>query len=115
MVIAATPGEAHDRIAADMADLTGLPVTAIPGGFRVKETATHWVDVIRQIFNWRVTCTPKDRPFMYDRHWCYDGADWAALIITLLAVADWDGGQDTEPDGWLKNGQTEEVRRDGAR
>ena len=62
------------------------------------------------IYNWRVTRTPKDMPFTYDRHWCYAGTGWPSLLAAVLAAAEWDGADNTEPVGWNKNGQTGEWR-----
>ena len=104
------PDAVHEDLAASLSGLTGLPVTAVPGGFRVRETGTHFIDVTRQIYNWRVTTTPVDCPLGYDRYWCYEGTDFVALLTALLMVAEWDGAPDTEPAGWKKNGQTQEIR-----
>lgn len=32
------------------------------------------------------------------------------MLTAVLAAADWDGGDDTEPVGWNKNGRTGEWR-----
>lgn len=104
---------AHEAMAESLAEATGLPVTAVDGGFRVKTTETHYIDVIRQLFNWRVTTTPKDNPLLYDRYWCFAGTGWLTLLTAVMAVADWDGSEDSEPEGWNKNGQTKEWRAPG--
>lgn len=98
------------EIAGVLSDITGAEVTPVDGGFRVKETGTHWVDVLRMIYNWRVARTPKDLPFTYDRHWCFAGNGWVTLLRAVSAAAEWDGGDGTEPEGWNKNGQTGEWR-----
>lgn len=69
----------------------------IDGGWRVKETDTHYVDVLSMAFNDRIVHTPKDSPITYDRYWCYDKGG-AALHAAVL----WDGSLETEPVGWKK-------------
>jgi hypothetical protein len=83
------------------------------GGFKVKETATHSVVVIRMIYNWRLATVPKSCPMSYDRGWCYAGTGPASLARAVLAAAVWDGSDDTEPEGWNKNIQTGEWREPG--
>jgi len=72
------------------------------GAWRVKETATHWVDVVPMIYNWRVCTTPKSCPLVYDRGWCYQGTDAATFVAAVLAAWAWDGSDETEPAGYLK-------------
>jgi hypothetical protein len=98
------------EIAGLLSAIAGTEVTPVDGGFRVKETDTHQVDVLRMIFNWRIARTPKDRPEQYDRHWCYAGTSWATLVTAVHAAAEWDAADGTEPEGWNKNGQTGEWR-----
>lgn len=100
-----------DPFSAFLADQYGL--TRCDGGYRVKETETHWVDVVRMIYNWRVARTPKDAPWRYDRGWCYAGTDPASFITAVLAALAWDGADSTEPAGWNKNIQTGEWREPG--
>jgi hypothetical protein len=90
--------------------VTALDLTPVDGGLRVKETETHYIDVLRMIYNWRIARTPKDSPMTYDRGWCYAGTGDAALWRAVLAAAAWDGADDTEPEGWSKNIQTGEWR-----
>lgn len=68
----------------------------IDGGWRVKETETHYVEVLDMLFNERIVWTPKSAPKVYDRYWCYDKG------LALHAAALWDGADDTEPVGWKK-------------
>lgn len=98
------------EIAGMLSVLAGTEVTLVDGGFRVKETGTHWVEVHRMIYNWRVTRTPKSDPWMHDRHWCFAGTSFTTLLRAVLAVAEWDAGDSTDPEGWNKNGQTGEWR-----
>lgn len=69
----------------------------IDGGWRIKETPTHYIDVLSMFYNDRVVTTPKSLPSAYDRYWCYDKGG-AALHAAML----WDGSDDTEPEGWKK-------------
>jgi hypothetical protein len=83
----------------------------IPGGFRVKETGTHYIDVLRMLYNWRITITPKEGSASFRlRSWCYAGTDVYAFTAAVVAVVMWDGAADTEPVGWNKNVQTGEWR-----
>lgn len=95
-------------IAEILSAVFGEPVTLVDGGLRVKDAGTHWVDVMRMIFSWRVTRTPKDHPETADRAWCYYGAGTEALLRAVAAARDWDGGDDTAPDGWDKDAMTGE-------
>lgn len=85
-------------------DFIVLPVhlVEIDGGYRVKTTDTHHVDVLRMLYNWRVVTTPIGFPYVYDRGWCYEGAGVSGFLRAVLAVLVWDGSDDTEPEGWLK-------------
>lgn len=89
-------------------------ITAIDGGFRVKEAGAHQIDVLRMIWSWRIVRTPKASPETYDRHWCYAGTSWVTLVTAVQAALEWDGADGTEPAGWNKNGQTGEWREHGA-
>lgn len=77
-------------------------------GFRVKETETHYIDVLPMIVNWRVTRSPKDDPTGYDRAWCFYGTHFAAMMAAVLGATAWDGADDTAPPGWDKNAMTGE-------
>jgi hypothetical protein len=105
-----TAAQQAQEIAEMLTAIAGTEVVLIDGGYRVKETGEHWVDVLRMFFSWRIVTTPKDCPEGYDRHWCYAGTSLLALIGTVGAAVDWDGANGTEPAGWNKNGQTEEWR-----
>ena len=94
-----------------LSDLAGSRVTVIEGGFRVKETDRHFVDVMLMPVNWRVTTTRKDRPVVLDRYWCYAGTGPSSLVTAVVAVRHWDGSDGSEPVGWNRNGQTGEWRR----
>jgi hypothetical protein len=96
--------------------LNGGALLLVPcdGGYRIKETATHYVDVIRMIYNWRIARVPKACPMTYDRGWCYAGKGPDSFARAVLAAAAWDGADDTEPGGWNKNTQTGEWREPDA-
>lgn len=85
-----------------------LQIGLVEGGWRIKRTDWHYIDVLRMLFSFRVVTTPINFPAVYDRHWCYNGNDAATLIRAVVAAAMWDGRDDTEPTGWNKNGQTKE-------
>lgn len=93
-------------IAEILSAVFGEPVTLIDGGLRVKDTGTHYVDVLRVIYNWRVARTPKDHPETIDRAWCYFGAGTEVLLRAVAAARDWDDGDDSAPQGWDKDAKT---------
>lgn len=72
------------------------------GIWRVKETATHWIDVVPMIYNWRVCTVPKWAPLSYERGWCYPGTGPATFTAAILAAWAWDGSGETEPAGYFK-------------
>lgn len=103
-------GKAPDEQCSKCEEATTGPLTKIEGGFRVKETPTHYVDVLLQLFNWRVALTPKRLPETIDRAFCYAGTGPDTLVKAIWAAQQWDGTLDTEPEGWNKNVQTGEWR-----
>lgn len=74
----------------------------IEGGWRVKETPTHFIDVLEMIWNYRIVTTPKSCELVWDRGWCYQGKDFAAFMTVVLAAQAWDGSDETEPEGYFK-------------
>jgi len=92
---------------AELFDLTPLP----GGGFRVKETETHWIDIVPMIFSWRMVTVPKNDPLTRERSWCYFGREAQNFIAAVLAAQAWDGTDGTRPEGWDKDLQTGEYSR----
>ncbi len=82
--------------------LAGTPLQVIDGGYRVKETPDHYIDVLQMIYNWRVVTTPKSCPLVIDRGWCYQGQGLAGFVPAVLAALAWDGSDATEPPGYFK-------------
>ena len=84
----------------------------IDGGWRVKtnDAGTHYIDVLVMIYSYRIAWTPVGVPLLIQRHWCYAGRTQADLLRCVAAARAWDGAPDTEPVGWIKNGQTREWR-----
>lgn len=75
----------------------------------VKETAVYLIEVIPQMFNFRLVITPKEMTMVYDDMWCYD-----SLTSALLGALCWDGNYpDTEPEGWFRHPPTGRRRKDG--
>lgn len=72
------------------------------GLWRVKETATHYIDVMPMAYNWRIVTTPKSCELVWDRGWCYQGTGPATFTAAVLAAWAWDGSDDTEPAGYFK-------------
>lgn len=69
-------------------------------GYRVLETATHYIDVVPLVFGWRVHTIRKDAPSWGERWWRYEFLDDA-----VEAVLSWEGTDHTEPAGWVESGQ----------
>jgi hypothetical protein len=84
----------------------------IDGGWRVKTTedGQYFIDILAMAFNFRIVTTPVDHPSEYTRFWCYTGTTEMDFVRTVLAASIWNGAQDTEPEGWDKNGQTKVYR-----
>lgn len=95
-------------VADQLSALYATEITPIDGGFRVKETETSWVDVLRMFYNWRVSRTPKARPWECDRGWCFYGNDFVTMLRAIGAALEWDGADGTSPEGWDKNAFTGE-------
>lgn len=96
--------------------MTDLPagVTEHELGLRVKETETHFIDVIPMLFAWRLHTIRKDDGSLAwsERFWCYSGREQGVFSLhrAVAAALAWDGSDETEPEGWNKNGQTGEWR-----
>lgn len=70
-----------------LAELSGVQLERREYGiWRVKETGTHWVDVLPMIYNWRIGRVPKSMPLTYDRAWCYRGTGPATFTAAVLAA-----------------------------
>jgi hypothetical protein len=108
MALLSLPGTRGGPVTTDLLDAITALQPCDGGGFRVKETETHWVDVVPMIYNWRLARTPKDSPLTYDRGWCYYGTGTASFTAAVLAAMAWDGADDSSPDGWDKNAFTGE-------
>jgi hypothetical protein len=83
-------------------NISGVALTTIHGGYQVRETDTHLIQVHAMLFNWRIVTIPKDAPWSIDRGWCYQGLDSGAFTRAVLAAMAWDGSDDTEPPGYFK-------------
>lgn len=73
--------------------------------FMVKETATHYIDLVPMIYNVRVVMTPKDAPLGYDAGWCYPG-----LLEAAAAVEAWDPDTQHRPEGFIKEAAARQER-----
>lgn len=85
----------------------------IHGGFRVKETPTHYIDVLEQLVNWRLVTVPKDSRACdrgWDRGWCYFGRGVMTMTTAVIAALVWDCSAESTPEGWNKDLQTGEYR-----
>jgi hypothetical protein len=103
------PGE--ENLAQLIDAFPGCKLVQIYGGYRVKTTEWCHVDVLFQIFNWRITETELgDMPYPgYRRGWCYDKLSSGLFVATIKACM-WDGRPDTEPSGWVRAIDPAEVR-----
>lgn len=94
--------------------LVGQPIEILDNGYNgylLKELPGHTIEVHRMIVNWRLARLPKRPLPVADRYWCYASLEFGTLVAATLAGLAWDGGDDTEPEGWVKNGQTGEFRQ----
>lgn len=74
----------------------------------VKETETHYVEVMPLMFTAAIILTPKRFTEGYDDRWCY-GSPQAAWTAALA----WDPAATFEPDGWHRHPSTGRRRPDG--
>ena len=89
--------------------LEWVDIGGVTSVYRVKTHRGYHVDLQRMGFNWRLWCIPALAPFWTPgRFWCYTGVGARSFAVTVLAAARWDVADDTEPEGWNKNGQTGE-------
>lgn len=84
------------------------------GRIRVKSTPWCHVDIRLMFFNARICETPLDNDYVCERGWCYTGATLQeALLRAAGAALEWDGGPDTEPQGWIKEVSSQRKRPGG--
>jgi hypothetical protein len=88
-------------------------IEPIDGGYRIGETETHIIDVMRMLYNWRITTTPKHSPLTYDGGWCYVGTDPGTFLKAVVAAKIMIETGADQPCGWNKNVMTGEWREDG--
>lgn len=92
----------------DIAGMLGVDLTPMPGGFCIKRLDAHrCVDVVEQLYNWRLVVTerPADRPHdgyeTIEQGWCYYGhgetspgvprTKRTAFVAAVMAAVQWDG------------------------
>jgi len=61
----------------------------------VKETDTHWIEVVPFLYTAGIVTTPKDETLGYDDRFCYHDTDTA-----IEAALAWDCDKTYQPDGW---------------
>lgn len=98
-------------IAEFLSELHRTEITDWEGGYLLKQTETHNIGVIRMLYNWRVVRQPKNLPETLDRAWCFYGTDVSVLLRAVGAALEWDGADDSAPEGWDKNATTGEYSR----
>jgi len=97
----------------DLTNLTPLGNGGVAQAFRIRETDTHFIDVVEQLFNWRVCATFKPHDgFFYDAGYCYLGKGRDSFTRAVLGAAVWDGPGHGDPPGWDKNAFTGEWNAD---
>lgn len=74
----------------------------------VKETETHYIEVMPLMYTAAIITTPKAHPNGYDDRWCYKSptAAW-------LAAVSWSPEATPEPEGWHRHPTTGRRRPDG--
>lgn len=79
----------------------GLDVVPIMGGWTVGygPNGCSRIDVMRILFNYRITETSLPDTNYYSRHWCCDGRK---LADAVMAAREWAGDPYSEPQGWIK-------------
>ena len=87
-----------------------IPQEQIEGGWRVAESDDHWIDILVMAYNHRVVTTNKRIPSTYDHFWCYTSSHDAGGLNARMAVILWAENGSDEPVGWVKNGQTRELK-----
>lgn len=75
-------------------------------GFRIRTLATHHVDVVEQLFNWRVVAVPLGDPNTVDEAYCYLGKDLGSFMRAVLGAAVWGGPGHGPPAGYDKDAVT---------
>jgi hypothetical protein len=70
--------------------------------WRVKETATHYVEIMPMIFNYRIVLTPKSNDQIVDGGWCYFGKGGDSLTAAMVAAELWDPDTEMRPAGFGK-------------
>lgn len=85
-----------------------------PGWWRVHALPDgRAVDVVMMIHNARLVVTDASGTG-YDRGWCYAASHPVLAVVSALGAAmAWDGSDDTEPAGWVKDVVTGRYRPDG--
>jgi hypothetical protein len=85
-----------------------------PGQWRVRELPDgRAVDVLAMIHNARLVVTDV-RGTGYERAWCYSAMHPVLAVLAALGAAmEWDGSDDTTPDGWTKDPINQVYRPDG--
>jgi len=75
----------------------------IQGGWIVKRTDEYVIDVVRQIFNWRVhVAVPDLYGMVYEHGYCYFGTDAETLTRAVIAAQQWEDPLNTDPIGFDK-------------
>jgi len=107
--------EEEVTVAEALSKLYGVPITKQGAEFIIKETPTHVISVHETTFSWRVCRAKRGDTTGYDRQYCFYGTDLITyqkrlsdFLRTIQAAVEWDGSDDTHPEGWDKNAQTGE-------
>lgn len=75
-------------------------------GWTIQSTATHHIDLMPMLFNYRIVMTPRRCPGVWDHGWCYEGGSMDEeddlLVVTLIHALAWDPDKTAEPFGFFK-------------
>lgn len=102
----------HQQVAKSLTHIyRGHDITPVRSGFHVKDLepfrpgVPRCVHVMKMLVNHRIIRTIGEcdsTSSSYDRGWCYEGTGFDTLMLATSMALAWDGGDDSEPSGWIK-------------
>lgn len=75
----------------------------VPGGWIIRRNDEYVIDVMRQLFNWRLHVADADSyGTFYEHGYCYFGLGVESLVRAILAAQQWEDPLHTDPVGFDK-------------